>query len=283
MSGEAAGVLITGGTGFLARGLVAALLKTDRQRICVYSRGEFAQAQMRRELGDDARLRWFIGDVRDRDRLEMAMEGCAEVIHAAALKRIEVGAYQPGEMVRTNVYGTENVIWAARRAKVQKVLFVSSDKAFEPVSPYGQTKALAESLVLTADRIYPDGPRFAVVRYGNIWKSTGSLIPVWNEILKTSDTVPVTDLSATRFFMWRHEAVSLVLKTISEMRGGETAIPELPAYCVADVALAMGAKMKVIGLPQHEKRHEKMSASTNSEMARRMSIEELRSALNAAA
>src|SRR6185436_19806825 len=121
---------------------------------------------MRRELQDDPRLRWFIGDVRDRDRLEHAMEGVDSIVHAAALKRIEVGRYNPGEMSKTNVWGTQNVIDAAKRAGVKKVLFISSDKAFEPVSPYGQTKALAESLFLTANTIFPGGPKFSVVRYG---------------------------------------------------------------------------------------------------------------------
>lgn len=276
------GILITGGSGYLAKGLVKPLLEGGADRICLYSRGEYAQARMRAEFKDDPRLRWFIGDVRDRDRLEWAMESVQHVIHAAALKRIETGAYNPGEMAKTNVDGTVNVIEAARRAKVQKVLLVSSDKAFEPVSPYGQTKAIAESLFFAANNHSPYGPRFAVVRYGNVWASTGSLVPTWRSILNSSDTVPVTSPDATRFFMWRDEAAALVLDTLMGMVGGELVVPVLPAYRVGDVAEAMGAKMDIRGLPRFEKLHESMDAEKSSDVARRMSVDELREALKRA-
>lgn len=272
-------MLITGGTGFLAKGLVKQLLADGCRRICLYSRGEYAQARMRAEFDDDPRLRWLIGDVRDASRLERAMERCSTVIHAASLKRIEVGAYCPEEFVKTNVIGTMNVIEAARKAAVDRVVFVSSDKAFEPVSPYGQTKALAESLVLTADATTPYGPRYSCVRYGNIWNSTGGILPTWREILKTGDTVPVRNPEATRFFMLLHEAVSLVLNTARTMRGGEIAIPQLPAYRVGDLPEAMGVKTKIVGMGPHEKLHEKLNEKLSSNTARRMSIDELREAL----
>lgn len=269
-------VLITGGTGFLGQNLVWRLLEMGAKRVCVYSRGEFAQAKMRAAMYDSDRIRWFIGDVRDRDRLERAMQRIDCVIHAAALKRIEVGAYNPDEMVATNVNGTQNVIWAAERTGVKKVLFVSSDKAFEPISPYGQTKALGESLVLTANALYPQGPRFAVCRYGNIWCSTGSIVPTWREVLRSGQTrVPVTDPECTRFFMRVGEAVDLVLGTLADMQGGEVAIPELPAYRVGDLAAAMAVDMDVRGLPEHEKRHESMAPGNCSLGARRMSVDEL--------
>ena len=274
-----------GGTGFLGQSLTWALLqRTDVERVCVYSRGEYAQARMRAAMQDDARIRWFIGDVRDRDRLERAMHGVGAVIHAAALKRIEVGAYNPDEMVATNVVGTQNVIWAASRANVAKVLFVSSDKAFEPVSPYGQTKALAESLVLTANALHPGGPRFAACRYGNIWNSTGSIVPTWKEILRAGrNVVPVTDPECTRFFMRVSEAVDLVLGALETMKGGGVAIPKLPAYRVGDLAEAMRVKMDVRGLPEHEKRHEAMAPGNSSDVARRMSIAELEAELSGVA
>jgi len=276
------GVLITGGTGYLAQGLVRTLLAEGCPRICVYSRGEFAQAQMRRRFGDDERLRWFVGDVRDRDRLELAVESVGAVIHAAALKRIEVGAYQPGEMVKTNVTGTMNVIDACRRHGVKRALLVSSDKAFEPISPYGQTKALAESLFLTANAIYPHGPRFSVVRYGNVWCSTGSVVPTWKELLASGEQLlPVTDPDATRFFMRLSEAVALVLDTMRDMRGGEVNVPTLPAYRVADLVEAFGAGMNVVGMSKWEKRHESMSEGVRSDAARRMTIDELRTELAA--
>lgn len=270
-----ASVLITGGTGFLGNGLVKQLLEDGAMRVCVYSRGEFAQSKMRAMLGDDARLRWFIGDVRDPDRLERAMEGIDTVIHAAALKRIEVGRYNPDEMLKTNIDGSWNVIDAARRAGVLKVVLVSSDKAFEPISPYGFTKALAESLFLSANDISPRGPRYAVCRYGNVAGSTGSVIPTWREVLKRGEAVPVTDPDCTRFYMTLKQAVDLVLTTSRQMRGGEIEIPDLPAYRLGDLAEAMGAAMSVKGLREFEKRHEAMSSGVSSDKARRMSIGEL--------
>lgn len=273
-------LLITGGTGFLARGIVRYLLADGCERICVYSRGEFAQALMRRQFDDDRRIRWMIGDVRDQAKLERVMESVQCVVHAAALKRIEVGAYNPDEMVKTNVDGSINVIEAARRAGVQKVLLVSSDKAFEPVSPYGQTKALAESLFLTANTMFPDGPRFAVVRYGNVWNSTGSIVPTWRELIAGgAQAVPVTHPNCTRFFMRLDEAVALVMETMRSMTGGEVKVPVLPAYRVGDLAEAMGAKMHVGKLPEHEKMHESMALGNCSLNARRMSVPELRAEL----
>ena len=274
------GVLITGGSGFLGRGLTRRILDSGEcSRVCIFSRNEFNQASMRADFDNDQRLRWFIGDVRDRDRLEHAMESVQYVIHAAALKRIEVGAMNPDEMVKTNVTGSVNVIEAARRAGVQKVLLVSSDKAFEPVSPYGQTKALAESLFLTATNFAPYGPAFSVVRYGNVAGSTGSVIPTWRRILKTSDTVPVTDPECTRFYMTLEQAVELVLGTLARMKGGELAIPKLPAYRLGDLAEAMCARMDVRGIGEWEKRHESMQAGNSSDKARRMSVDELREAI----
>lgn len=274
------GILITGGSGFLGRGLVERLLRDGVERICVYSRNEYAQARMNLEFRSDPRLRFFIGDVRDLARLERAMGSVECVIHAAALKRIEVGAYNPDEMLKTNVIGTMNVIEAARRAGVDKVLFVSTDKAFEPVSPYGMTKALAEYLVLAAQ--IPDyGPRFAVTRYGNVAGSTGSVIPVWREMLRAgAEEVPVTDPDCTRFYMTRDQAVELVLSTLTGMDGGELVVPKLPAYRLGDLAVAMGAgALQVRGLGKWEKKHESMEAGSSSELAPRLSVEGLQKLL----
>lgn len=278
-------VLITGGSGAFGAAFARHLLSLPYppRRIVIFSRGEHRQADMARELGpldEEQCLRFFIGDVRDRDRLRRAMEGIDVVIHAAALKRIEVGAYNPLEVKRTNIDGAANVIEAATDAGVGRVIALSSDKAFEPVSPYGTSKAFAESLFLAANNTRGwNGPRFAVVRYGNVWNSTGSVVPTWRSILKTSDTVPVTDPECTRFFMTMEEAVDLVLHTAEGMNGGETVIPTLPAYRLGDLAEAMGAKMDVRGLPDYEKRHESMAAFNSSDMARRMSVQELRDAL----
>jgi len=273
-------ILITGGTGSFGRAFVKHLLDNGLyDRICIYSRGEHAQAQMSDEFNDYERLRFFIGDVRDRDRLTRAMEGVDVVVHAAALKRIEVGQYNPVEMVKTNVNGAINVIEAAMDAKVKKVVALSSDKAYQPVSPYGCSKALAESLFLAANNtVSKDGTTFSVTRYGNVAGSAGSVIPKWREKLKTSDTVTVTDPACTRFWMTMAEAVHLVLYTINKMPR-EIAIPELPAFRLGDLAEAMGAKMVIKGLPDWEKLHEGMEHTQTSDTARRMTVQELKDAL----
>ena len=278
-------VLITGGSGSLGRAIVRRLLTEDKpERIIVFSRGEHAQADMAREcapLDPDGRLRFFIGDVRERDRLRRAFEGVEVVIHAAALKRIEVGAYNPTEMVRTNVFGAMNVIEAAMDAHVERVVFTSSDKAHQPVSPYGQSKALAESLFLNANNMRgAKGPIFSATRYGNVANSRGSVIPTWRRILETSDTVPVTDPACTRFYMEMSEAVDLVLSTAINMKGGELNIPTLPAYRLGDLAEAMGAKMRITGLPSFEKLNESMSEGNSSDKAERMTVPVLRHRLH---
>lgn len=271
------GVLITGGSGYLGRVLARRLIEAGYGRVCIYSRGEYAQARMRTEFNNDERLRFFIGDVRDRDRLERAMSSVQAVVHAAALKRIEVGAYDPEEMVKTNVDGTLNVIYAARTAGVERVLLVSSDKAFEPVSPYGLTKALAEALVLRADALEYGAARFAVVRYGNVAGSTGSVIPTWRAA--RTPIVHITDPDCTRFWMHVREAADLVAGTLDAMKGGELVVPELPAYRLADLAEAMGLTYRTVGLRDYEKKHESMAPGRSSEHARRMTLEELREKL----
>ena len=274
-------VLITGGTGFFANEFVSHLLKHDIcPRVCIFSRDEHKQAVMRQKFNNDPRLRFFIGDVRDVKRLRTAMAGVDLVIHAAALKRIEVGRYNPTEMVNTNVIGAMNVIEASTNAKVSRVVFLSTDKAYQPISAYGQSKALAETMFIAANEVFGEhGPKFSVTRYGNIANSTGSVIPLWREALKTSDTVQVTDPDCTRFYMTAVQAVDLVLTTIRDMQGGELVIPTLPAYRLGDLAEAMGAKMEITGLPDWEKKHESMNDGNSSDKARRMTVEELRCAL----
>ena len=231
------------------------------------------------------RLRFFIGDVRDRERLARAMTSVDTVVHAAALKRIEVGQYNPGEMVKTNINGAINVIEAAQDASVRRVVALSTDKAYQPVSPYGQSKALAESLFLAAnDQVPADGPRFAVVRYGNIWRSAGSVVPKWERMSALNrQTVPITDPACTRFFMTIEEACNLVFDTLVDMKGGEVNIPDLPAYKLGDLAKAMRLKTEKIGLPAWEKLHESMSDDKCSKDAPRMTVEDLRLQLRRAA
>jgi UDP-N-acetylglucosamine 4,6-dehydratase len=271
-------VVITGGTGTFGRAMTKKLLEIGIERVCIFSRGEHTQAQMAMQLNSyKKQLRFFIGDVRDKDRLRRAFTGVDTVIHAAALKRIEVGHYNPIEMVRTNVDGAINVIEAALDSSVQKVVALSSDKAYHPVSAYGSSKALAESLFLAANNTRPKGgTRFSAVRYGNIWCSNGSVVPKWRDMQRNgAKVVPVTDPNCTRFFMRIEEAVALVLNTINTMQGGELNIPDLPAYRIGDLATAMGMQYEILGLPAWEKLHESMSDEASSDKARRMSIEEL--------
>lgn len=277
-------VLITGGSGAFGTACARRLLARPRPaRIIIFSRSEHRQAELAYELQQvdpQMRLRLFIGDVRDQDRLRRAMEGVEVVIHAAALKRIEVGAYNPLEVKKTNIDGAANVIEAATDAGVDRVVALSTDKAYQPVSPYGTSKAFAESLFLAANNTRGfSGPRFSVVRYGNVWNSTGSVVPTWRKMLANGGAVPVTDPMCTRFFMTMDDAVNLVLDTVDTMKGGELVIPTLPAYRLYDLAEAMRANIKITGLPKWEKLHESMEAGNSSDTARRMTVQELREAL----
>jgi len=271
-------VLVTGGTGSFGAAFILRLLDEQlADRICVYSRGEHSQALLRLAMDDDSRLRWFIGDVRDRDRLTRAMQGCDTVIHAAALKRIEVGQSNPSEMVKTNIVGTMNVIEAAIDAGVERGVYLSSDKAYQPISPYGQSKALAESLIFSANLLH--GCRWSITRYGNVAGSRGSVIPKWRNVLNAGlDTVSVTDPDCTRFWMLMSEAIDLVLRAV-DAEPGALLIPTLPAYRLGDLAEAMGLKTLTTGLPPFEKKHESMRDGLCSQDAYRMSVEELMEAL----
>lgn len=275
-------VLITGGTGYFGNGFVDTCLKLSFfDRICIFSRDEYKQAVMRDKFKNDSRLRFFVGDIRDRNRLVRAMAGVDVVIHAAALKRIEVGFYNPSEMVKTNIDGAMNVIEAATDAHVKKVVALSTDKAFEPVSAYGQSKAMMESLFLAANNARgADGPIFAVTRYGNVSGSTGSVIPKWRALIdQGKKEVPVTDPNCTRYWMTLNEAVNLVLCTVTTMQGGELVIPDLPAYRLGDLACALDVGMQVNGILAFEKQHEAMSPTMNSATAKRLTVSELKTAL----
>ena len=275
-------ILITGGTGSFGQAFVRRLLADySYDRICIFSRGEHAQAAMRQALKDDKRLRFFIGDIRDKERLTRACRGVDTLVHAAALKRIEVGAYNPDEMVKTNVLGAMNVIDAAIANGVKRVVALSTDKAYQPISPYGQTKALAESLFLNANDIHgTDAPMFSVTRYGNIWNASGSVVPTWHALLAAGAKVlPVTDGRATRFFMWLEDAVDLVLNTLDHMPAHVVIPRDLPAYQLDTLAAAFGMPYSESGMPPWEKLHESMDDSLCSDTARRMTVDELREEL----
>ena len=251
-------ILITGGTGSFGQKFVELLLKTQRpQAIRIYSRDEWKQVQMQTRF-DDSRLRFLIGDVRDRNRLYRALNAVDVLIHAAALKQVPVAEYNPIEAVRTNIEGAVNVIDAAIDNGVPKVIALSTDKAVHPVNLYGATKLVAEKLLIQANSYSgPRETRFSVVRYGNVVGSRGSVIPVFREQSK-GGALTITDERMTRFWITQEEAARFILRCTDLMLGGEIFVPKIPSMRVTDLAeaIAPGAKRKVIGIRPGEKLHE---------------------------
>lgn len=274
-------VLITGGSGYLGKGLISKLLQGDTRRICIYSRDEAKHAAIRAQFGNDPRLRFFLGDVRDLERLKLAMQGCSHVIHAAALKRVDAIEYNVIEGVATNVLGSQNVVSAAMATPgLISCVLVSTDKACEPTTVYGRTKALAEDIFRTARAYAPHGPIFTTVRYGNVAGSTGSVIPVWRQAMAEKRPCEIRDPDATRFWMTRNEAVDFVLDAVEFGLPGELRVPGLPAYRLGDLAVAMGVRDYCFtALVDGEKRDESMLPGQPSNLARRMTVEELEEGL----
>lgn len=267
-------VLITGGTGTLGQALARLLLEAGTPRICIFSRDEYKQFAMKEEFPDpDKRLRWFLGDVRDKDALNRALNGVDAVVHAAAMKQVEASESNPFEAVRTNVHGAQNVIDAALEHNVARVLAVSTDKAANPETLYGATKLCAERLFLAAGAYAGSRPtRFAVVRFGNIAFSRGSVLPKWKALLSRGERVlPVTDPECTRYWITQGEAARYALQCLSSMRGGESFMPPMSAFRLGDLAQALGAGIRVVGLGTGERLHE-----AGSEAAPRLTVDELR-------
>lgn len=232
-------ILITGGTGSLGTALTKHLLKNKVDTIRIYSRDEWKQTQMKSEI-NDKRLRFLIGDVRDKPRLERAMEDIDIVFHTAALKHVPVAEYNPFEFVKTNVYGTQNVIEACLDNKIEVALGIGTDKAVSPLNTYGATKLLMERLFISAN--YYKGPRktrFVCVRYGNVLGSRGSIVPVFVEKIAKGKKIPITDENMTRFNITMSQALDLVFRAARNGKGGEIFIPKLLAYKVADMKNAI--------------------------------------------
>lgn len=255
-------ILVTGGTGSFGKAFTRELLDHhDPKRIVIYSRDELKQWEVRQHFGDDHRLRWFIGDIRDLPRLQRAMHGIDYVVHAAALKQVDTGEYNPYEFVKTNVLGSQNVIEACIDAGVKKVVALSTDKASSPINLYGATKLTADKLFILGNHYAAAYPtRFAVVRYGNVTGSRGSIIPKFRALHEAGESLPITDLRCTRFLITLPQAVQMVLDTFELMQGGELVVPHIPSHKVTDLAqaIAPGAKMHDIGLRPGEKLHEEM-------------------------
>lgn len=257
-------ILITGGTGSFGKAFTKYVLENyDPRKIIIYSRDEFKQFNMQNEFREHAsKMRFFIGDVRDRDRLRRAFEGVDYVIHAAALKQVPACEYNPAEAIKTNIHGAQNVIDAALDMGVKKVVALSTDKAVNPVNLYGGTKLVSDKLFIAANAYA--GTKdicFAIVRYGNVAGSRGSVIPLFQEIVEKGGTeLPITDFRMTRFWISLREGVELVIKALEEARGGETFISKIPSFKVTDLAEALlpGCKMKEVGIRAGEKLHEVM-------------------------
>lgn len=258
-------VLVTGGTGSFGHAVVPVALAGGATRVVVYSRDEVKQSQMRAAF-PDARMRFFLGDVRDADRLAQALRGVDTVLHAAALKQVPACEYNPVEAVRTNVDGTVNVVKAALAGDVRQLVMLSTDKACNPNTLYGATKLCAEKIVSAANALRgPHGCRFSGVRYGNVAGSRGSVIPLWREALRTGQPLPMTDPRMTRFWFTLGGAVALVERALTEMRGGEFFVPKLPAFRLDDLAAALWpdsphtpVAVHVTGMRHAEKLHEAM-------------------------
>ncbi len=255
-------ILITGGTGSFGRAFVRRILADWKpKRLVVFSRDELKQYEMQQDFGSSA-MRFFIGDVRDAQRLEQAMRGVDMVVHAAALKQVPAAEYNPMECVKTNVHGAENVIAAAIENEVEKVIALSTDKAANPINLYGATKLVSDKLFVAANNVAGGRKtRFSVVRYGNVVGSRGSVVPFFKKLISEgAKELPVTDPRMTRFWITLPQGVEFVTQSMRRMHGGEIFVPKIPSAKILDLAesMAPGMPTRVIGIRPGEKLHEVM-------------------------
>lgn len=260
-------ILITGGTGSFGKAFLKEALESHNpRRIAILSRDELKQSEMRAQF-PDKRIRWFLGDIRDKDRLVRAFHGVDYVVHAAALKQVDTAEYNPFEYVLTNVMGSQNVIDAAIDAGVKKVVALSTDKASSPINLYGATKLTADKLFVAANNYsYSFGTATAVVRYGNVMGSRGSVIPFFQKLIAEGKPLPITDPNMTRFWITLPQAVKFVIDSFDQMHGGELYVPRIPSMRIMDLveALKPGVETYVVGIRPGEKLHEEMIASDDS-------------------
>ncbi len=254
-------VLITGGTGSFGKMYTKTILeKFHPKKIIIYSRDELKQFEMQQVFNDE-RMRYFIGDVRDKDRLRQACRGVDIIIHAAALKQVPAAEYNPTECIRTNIHGAENVIHASIENNVGKVIALSTDKAACPVNLYGATKLASDKLFVAANNMAAGISEFAVVRYGNVVGSRGSVVPFFQKIIdEGGEELPITDMNMTRFWITLQQGVDFVIKNFTRMKGGEIFVPKIPSVKITDLAeaIAPGMPTKEIGIRPGEKLHETM-------------------------
>lgn len=261
-------ILITGGTGSFGRKFITTLLARFKPaRVVVFSRDELKQFEMQQEFFDPC-MRFFLGDVRDKERVRLAMSGIDLVVHAAALKQVPAAEYNPTECIRTNVNGAENVIGAALECGVEKVIALSTDKAASPINLYGATKLLSDKLFVAANNIVGSHKtRFAVVRYGNVVGSRGSVVPFFRKLVASgAGSLPITDVRMTRFWITLQQGVDFVLSNFERMQGGELFVPKIPSVRIVDLATAMAPQLPLlhIGIRPGEKLHELMISADDS-------------------
>ncbi|MCY1137517.1 UDP-N-acetylglucosamine 4,6-dehydratase (inverting) [Actinoplanes sp. Pm04-4] len=261
-------ILVTGATGSFGKAFLNyALTHLDPQRIVVFSRDELKQYELRQMFGDDPRLRFFLGDIRDKARLERAMHGVDYVVHAAALKQVDTAEYNPSEFVETNINGSQNVIDAAIDKGVKKVVALSTDKASSPINLYGATKLVADKLFIAGNHYAATHPtRLAVVRYGNVMGSRGSVVPLFRKLAAEGKSLPITDKRMTRFWITLPQAVKFVVDSFDVMQGGELFVPRIPSMKILDLveAVAPNSATHEMGVRPGEKLHEEMIASDDS-------------------
>ncbi len=263
-------LLITGGTGSFGKKFTETLVNNCKpKKIVIFSRDELKQFEMSQTFNQGC-MRYFIGDVRDKDRLTMAMEGIDYVIHAAALKQVPAAEYNPTECIKTNISGAENVIHAALQSNVEKVIALSTDKAANPINLYGATKLCSDKLFVAANNFAGTKRTiFSVVRYGNVVGSRGSVVPFFKKLIEEKkDHLPVTDKKMTRFWITLQEGVDFVIKNFLRMSGGEIYVPKIPSVKITDLATAMAPKtsQKIIGIRPGEKLHEIMCPADDSHL-----------------
>jgi len=263
-------ILITGGTGSFGKQYVRTILARYRPRkLIIYSRDELKQFEMQQDFPQDC-MRFFLGDVRDAERLTQAMNGVDYVIHAAALKQVPAAEYNPMECIKTNIHGAQHVISAALANEVEKVVALSTDKAANPINLYGATKLVSDKLFVAANNVAGGHKtRFSVVRYGNVVGSRGSVVPFFRkQIANGCDHLPITDASMTRFWITVQQGVDFVLKNFARMHGGEIFVPKIPSVKVVDLARAMAPQLphRIIGIRPGEKLHEVMCPADDSHL-----------------